>query len=105
MAVARSGLTVNDVQSIIETALGGAVATQVLEGERTFDLVVKMAPAAVADLDAIRALPVLGPNGEKLTLGSLARVAVAPGFARIFREENARRTDIKFSSRTGTWAR
>ncbi len=97
MAVARSGLTVNDVQSIIETALGGAVATQVLEGERTFDLVVKMAPAAVADLDAIRALPVLGPNGEKLTLGSLARVAVAPGFARIFREENARRTDVKFS--------
>ncbi len=97
LAVARSGLTVNDVQSVIETALGGAVATQVLEGERTFDLVVKMAPAAVADLDAIRALPVLGPNGEKLALGSLARVAVAPGFARIFREENARRTDVKFS--------
>lgn len=97
LAVARSGLTVNDVQSVIETALGGAVATQVLEGERTFDLVVKMAPTAVADLDAIRALPVLGPNGEKLTLGSLAKVAVAPGFARIFREENARRTDVKFS--------
>jgi cobalt-zinc-cadmium resistance protein CzcA len=97
LAVARSGLTVNDVQSVIETALGGAVATQVLEGERTFDLVVKMAPTAVADLDAIRALPVLGPNGEKLTLGALARVAVAPGFARIFREENARRTDVKFA--------
>ena len=44
------------------------------------------APAAVAGLDAIRALPVLGPNGEKLNLGSLARVDVAPGFARIFRE-------------------
>jgi len=96
-AVARSGLTVSDVQAVVETALGGAVATQVLEGERTFDLIVKMVPAAVSDLDAIRALPVLGPNGEKFVLGSLARVEVAPGFARIFREENARRTAVKLS--------
>ncbi|HXO20829.1 MAG TPA: CusA/CzcA family heavy metal efflux RND transporter [Thermoanaerobaculia bacterium] len=97
LAVARSGLTVADVQAVIETALGGAVATQVLEGERTFDLIVKMVPEAISDLDAIRALPVLGPNGEKLTLGMLARVAVVPGFARIFREENARRTAVKLS--------
>lgn len=96
-AVARSGLTVDDVQSVIETALGGGVASHVLEGERTFDLVVKMSPLAVSDLDAIRALPVLGPNGEKLTLGSLARVDVAPGFARIYREENARRIAVKLS--------
>ncbi len=96
-AVARSGLTVDEVQSVVETALGGAVATRVLEGERTFDLVVRMSPTAISDLDAIRALPVLGPNGEKLTLGSLARVEVAPGFARIFREENARRTAVKLS--------
>jgi len=96
-AVARSGLTVDDVQSVIETALGGGVASRVLEGERTFDLVVKMSPLAVSDLEAIRALPVLGPNGEKLTLGSLARVGVAPGFARIYREENARRIAVKLS--------
>jgi cobalt-zinc-cadmium resistance protein CzcA len=96
-AVARSGLTVDDVQSVIETALGGGVASHVLEGERNFDLVVKMSPLAVTDLDAIRALPVLGPNGEKLTLGSLARVVVAPGFARIYREENARRIAVKLS--------
>jgi cobalt-zinc-cadmium resistance protein CzcA len=96
-AVARSGLTVDDVQSVIETALGGGVASRVLEGERTFDLVVKMSPLAVSDLDAIRALPVLGPNGEKFTLGSLARVGVAPGFARIYREENARRIAVKLS--------
>jgi heavy metal efflux system protein len=96
-AVARSGLTVDDVQSVIETALGGAVASRVLEGERTFDLVVKMSPLAVSDLEAIRALPVLGPNGEKLTLGALARVDVAPGFARIYREENARRIAVKLS--------
>ncbi|HEY0783231.1 MAG TPA: efflux RND transporter permease subunit, partial [Thermoanaerobaculia bacterium] len=96
-AIARAGLTVDDVQSVVETALGGAVASKVLEGERTFDLVVRMLPAAVLDLDGIRSLPVLGPNGEKLTLGSLARVDVSPGFARIFREENARRTAVKLS--------
>ncbi|MDP9120820.1 MAG: CusA/CzcA family heavy metal efflux RND transporter [Acidobacteriota bacterium] len=96
-AVARSGLSVDDVQSVIETALGGAVASRVLEGERSFDLVVKMSPLAVLDLDAIRALPVLGPNGEKLTLGTLARINVAPGFARIYREENARRIAVKLS--------
>jgi heavy metal efflux system protein len=96
-AIARSGLTVDDVQSVVETALGGSVASHVLEGERTFDLVVKMSPLAVSDLDAIRGLPVLGPNGEKFTLGSLAHVVVAPGFARIYREENARRIAVKLS--------
>jgi cobalt-zinc-cadmium resistance protein CzcA len=96
-AVSRAGLTVDDVQSVVETALGGAVATRVLEGERTFDLVVRMSPTAISDLDAIRALPVLGANGEKLTLGSLARIEVAPGFARIFREENSRRNAVKLS--------
>jgi cobalt-zinc-cadmium resistance protein CzcA len=87
-AIARSGLSVNDVQSVVETALGGAVATQVHEGERTFDLVVKMMPEAVADLDSIRKIPVFGSNNERLTLDALTSVDVKPGFARIEREEN-----------------
>ena len=98
-AIARYGLAVADVQQVISTALGGATATQVLEGERTFDLVVKIAPKAVADLDAIRQIPVFGSNGERLTLGALASVDVRAGFAQIWREENARRTAVKFSVR------
>ena len=98
-AIARYGLTVSDVQQIIETALGGSAATQVLEGERTFDLVVKLAPKAVADLDAIRKIPVFNANGERLTLGAVTSVDVRSGFARIEREENARRTAVKFSVR------
>jgi heavy metal efflux system protein len=98
-AIARFGLTVADVQQIIETALGGAIATQVLEGERSFDLVAKLSPSSVADLDAIRRIPLVGSNGERLTLDSVTSVDVRPGFARIYREENARRTAVKFSAR------
>lgn len=98
-AIARAGLTVSDVQSVVETALGGSVATQVIEGERTFDLVVKLAPRAVLDLDAIRKIPVFGANGERLTLEALTTVDVRPGFARIYREENARRIAVKYSVR------
>ncbi len=79
--------------------MGGQAATQVLEGERTFDLVVKMAPRSVADLESIRNIPVFGSNGERVTLGTLASVEVRPGLARIVREENERRTAIKLSVR------
>jgi cobalt-zinc-cadmium resistance protein CzcA len=98
-AISRAGLAVADVQQVIATALGGATATQVLEGERMFDLVVKVTPKAVSDLPAIRQIPVFGSNGERLTLGSLASVEVRQGFAQIWREENARRTAVKFSVR------
>jgi cobalt-zinc-cadmium resistance protein CzcA len=98
-AIARYGLTISDVQQIIETALGGSAATKVLEGERTFDLVVKLAPKSVADLEAIRKIPVFGSAGERLTLAAVTAVDVRAGFARVFREENARRTVVKFSVR------
>jgi cobalt-zinc-cadmium resistance protein CzcA len=98
-AIGRYGLSVSDVETVIETALGGAVATQILEGEKTFDLVVRVDPGAVSDQESIRAIPILGPNGEKLTLGSVADVRLAPGSARVFREENSRRIAVKFSVR------
>lgn len=97
--IGRYGLSVSDVQTVIETAIGGAVATQILEGEKTFDLVVRVEPGAVTGVHTIRAIPILGPNGEKLTLGSVADVRLAPGSARVFREENSRRIAVKFSVR------
>ncbi len=98
-AIGRYGLSVSDVETVIETAIGGAVATQILEGEKTFDLVVRVEPGAVTGLETIRAIPILGPNGEKLTLGSVADVRLAPGSARVFREENSRRIAVKLSVR------
>ncbi len=98
-AIARYGMSVSDIQSVIETALGGAAATQVLEGDRTFDLVVKIAPKAVSDLDAIRNIPVFAANGERLNLGTLTKVEVRSGLAKIMREGNERRIAIKLSVR------
>jgi cobalt-zinc-cadmium resistance protein CzcA len=98
-AIARFGVSVSDLQSVIETALGGSVATQVLEGERSFDLVVKVTPKAVSDLDSIRNIPVFGSGGERLTLGTLTRVEVRAGLAKIMREGNERRIAIKLSVR------
>ena len=74
-AIGRYGLSVSDVQTVIETALSGAVATQILEGEKTFDLVVRVDPGAVTGLDSIRGIPILGPSGEKLTLGCVPTCA------------------------------
>ena len=98
-AISRAGLSISDVQSVVETALGGTTATQVLEGERTFDLVVKLVPKSVSDLNAIRKIPIFGSNGERLTLDAVALVDVRPGFARIYREENQRRIAVKLSVR------
>src|SRR5262245_52831633 len=98
-AIARVGLSVADVEAVVETAIGGTVATQVLEGERSFDLVVKLSPRAVSDVEAIRQIPVFGSQGERLTLGSVASVEVHPGFSAILREENARRIAVKLSVR------
>jgi heavy metal efflux system protein len=98
-AIGRYGLAVADIQTVVATAIGGQAATQVLEGERTFDLVVRIAPKSVADLESIRNIPVFGANGERLTLGTLASVDVRPGLNIIDREENERRTAVKMSVR------
>ncbi|MFZ3377277.1 MAG: efflux RND transporter permease subunit, partial [Chthoniobacterales bacterium] len=96
-AVARYGLAVGDVDALVENAFGGTVATQILEGERSFDLAVKLTPAAVAELDSIRSVPLLGSGGEMVTLGAVADVGLRSGYGRIFRENNERRVAVKLS--------
>lgn len=98
-AIARAGLAVGDIMEEVSTALGGGVATQVHEGERTFDLAVKIEPDLVQDLDSIANIPVFGSNGERLTLKNLTSVELKNGFSRIEREENSRRAAVKLSVR------
>ena len=98
-SVARYGLAIGDVNGLVDNAFGGSVATQVLEGERNFDLAVKLRPELIENLDAIRAIPLFGSNNEIITLGQVADVGIHNGFARIYREENERRIAAKFSVR------
>jgi cobalt-zinc-cadmium resistance protein CzcA len=96
-AVARYGLAVGDVDALVENAFGGTVATQILEGERSFDLAVKLTPAAISNLDSIRNVPLIGSGGEMVTLGAVADVGMRSGYGRIFRENNERRIAVKLS--------
>jgi cobalt-zinc-cadmium resistance protein CzcA len=97
LAVARYGLYIGDVDNLVENAFGGIVATQVLQGEESFDLAVKLRPDSIANLESVRAVPLLGTSGELVTLGSVAEVGVHNGFGRIFRENNERRIAVKLS--------
>ena len=97
--VARYGLEIADVNGMVDNAFGGSVATQVLEGERNFDLAVKLRPELIDNLDDIRTIPLFGSNNEIVTLGQVADVGIHNGFARIYREENERRIAAKFSVR------
>jgi cobalt-zinc-cadmium resistance protein CzcA len=98
-AIARYGLAVADVQSLVSTAMGGSTATKILDGEKNFDLIVKLDPAYTLDLDAIGRIPLYGSNGELLTLSQVANIQVKNGFNIVLRESNQRRTDVKFSVR------
>jgi len=97
-AAARYGINVQDVQDAIEAATKGRFATVVLEGERRFDLAVRLArdgdPVA-----ALRGLSVSAPGGERIPLGQLAEIQKTEGLAQILREGNVRRVAIKWSVR------
>jgi cobalt-zinc-cadmium resistance protein CzcA len=89
--IARHGLNVADVQAIIETAIGGKVATQIYEGERRFNMVLRFPVAYRDDVEAIRDIELISPNGAKVPLRELAKIEVHDGPAQISRENAKRR--------------
>jgi len=94
-AVARLGLNVEDVQEVIRTAIGGAAAGQVFEGQRRFDIFVRYAePYRAATQDIARAL-VATPAGARVPLGQLATVEEVVGPKQISREANQRRIVVQ----------
>jgi cobalt-zinc-cadmium resistance protein CzcA len=95
--LARYGLNVSDINTIVETAIGGQAATQVIQGERQFDLVVRMQEPFRKDENAIRALLVATPDGQYLPLGQFCDVRVETGASFIYREANSRYIGIQFS--------
>jgi len=99
-AIARYGLNIADVQDVIETAIGGQTATTLWEGERHFDVAVRLTEAARATLDRIPDVRVATPDGAaQVPLGQLARVEISPGQAAVDREANMRFVGVKCNVR------
>src|SRR5438128_1040844 len=97
-ATARYGINIQDVQDGIEAATKGRVVTQVFEGERRFDLAVRL-PGGDDPLATLKALTVSAPSGERIPVTQLAEFIQTDGLAEIDREANARRLAIKWSVR------
>jgi len=95
--LARYGLNVDDVNTLIETAMAGKAATQVIQGERQFDLVVRMQEQFRSDEEAIKNLLIATPDGQHLPLSQFADVRVESGAAFIYRESNSRYIGVQFS--------
>ena len=101
-AAARYGLSVADVNSVVQAALGGTIATTLLEADRQFSVTVRLAPEYRGNLDTVRNLKVgvQTPTGNAyIPLSELASISLDTGASYIFRERNQRFVPIKFSVR------
>jgi cobalt-zinc-cadmium resistance protein CzcA len=96
---ARYGVLPGDVNGTVQAAIGGQVATQVLDGDRRFDVVVRFLPQYRASLEAIANIPVSTPDGSTVPLTAVADIVKQTGASFIYREDNARYIPIKFSVR------
>ncbi len=97
--IAQYGLNVDDVNTMVETAMGGKAASQVIQGERQFDLLVRMQEPYRKDADAIKNLLIATPNGQHLPLSQFADIKVNSGASFIYRESNSRFIGVQFSVR------
>jgi cobalt-zinc-cadmium resistance protein CzcA len=98
-ACARYGLEVADVNAVVQAAIGGQAVTQVYEGERWFDLVVRFLPEFRQDIDSIGNILVSTAEGARIPLKQLATISTPTGAFIIYRENNERYIPIKFSVR------
>jgi cobalt-zinc-cadmium resistance protein CzcA len=98
-AIARYGLRVSDVNAIVQAAVGGQAVTQVYEGERLFDLVVRFLPEYRQDVESIGNILVSTPEGARIPLKQVAGITMQTGAFIIYRENNERYIPIKFSVR------
>jgi heavy metal efflux system protein len=95
--IARYGINVADVEAVVQAAVGGQAATQVIQGEKLFDLVVRMKPEFRENAMAIGNLLVGTPAGQQIPLRELADIREASGASFIYRENNSRYIGVQYS--------
>jgi cobalt-zinc-cadmium resistance protein CzcA len=96
--IARYGINVADVEAVVQAAVGGQTATQVIQGEKLFDLVVRMEPQYRSNAHDIGGLLVPAPGGQQIPLSELATIREGSGASFIYRENNSRYIGIQFSA-------
>jgi cobalt-zinc-cadmium resistance protein CzcA len=95
--IAKYGINVEDVNGLIEAAVGGTAATQVVQGEELFDLVVRLDPKYRETPEEIGSILVAAPNGQQIPLRELATIEVASGASFIYREGNSRYIGVQYA--------
>lgn len=94
-ALARYGSSVSHVQELIEGAIGGRAVGQVIEGQRRFDIMVKLPEANRGSIEAIRGLLIDTPGGGMVPLSQVADIAMEEGPAQVSREDGSRRIVVE----------
>ena len=95
--IARYGINVADVEAVISAAVGGQAVTQVIQGEKLFDLVVRMQPQFRSSAHEIGNLLVGTPDGQQIPLSQLATISQGNGASFIYRENNSRYIGVQYS--------
>ena len=98
-ALARYDLDLADVQDYVETAMGGHVASELWEGEKRFDVTVRLPPSTREDIGSIRTLMLPLKNGALVPLAAVAAVRMGSGRAAITRENGRRYVGIRMNVR------
>ena len=96
-AIARYGVNVDDINALITTAIGGDVATQVVQGEKQFDLVVRLEQQYRDNPEEIGNILVATPGGQQIPLKEFADIKVTNGASFIYRQNNSRYIGVQFS--------
>ncbi|CAN1565427.1 COG3696 Putative silver efflux pump [Fimbriimonadaceae bacterium] len=98
-AIARVGVSVDDIQELVKVALGGEPVGQIIEGDRRFALTVKLPDRIRNDVNEIRSILIETPDGGAVPLSSLAQIEIAPAPAQISREMGKRRVVVQLNVR------
>jgi cobalt-zinc-cadmium resistance protein CzcA len=96
-SIARYGLNVDDINAVIQTAIGGEVATQVVQKEKQFDVVVRLERQYRDNPEEIGNILVATPAGQHIPLKQFADMQVANGASFIYRQDNSRYIGVQFS--------
>lgn len=98
-AIARHMINLTDINDIIETAVGGKVASTIIEGQMRFAALVRFPEEDRKDIEAIKRILVQAPEGQYVPLGQLAEVRETEAPAQISRENNLRRVVVECNIR------